>query len=146
VRVRSSFHLESILEAIPSLIEKDSKIRLLVVDSIIGHYRSKFSGPKLLPQRQQRLRKLIYGLSDIAQKYGIAVVVTNQINFGSSLVAKPTGGSIIAKFSTYRISFRRIGDSDGNSIEAKITESSYHPEGRAFFKLSEKGIDETIKT
>jgi DNA repair protein RadA len=141
VRIRSSFHLESILKTVPSIIDKDSKVRLLLVDSIIGYYRSKFSSPKLLPQRQQRLSRVFRGLSDTAQRYGVAVVVTNQINFGSSFTAKPAGGSIMDKFSTYRISLRRIGGGVGN-IQAKIIKSQYHPEGKSYFKLCEKGIDD----
>ena len=76
----------------------------------------------------------------IAQKHGIAVVVTNQVNSGYSFTAKSTGGSIMAKFSTYRISLGRLNNGD---IAAKVVKSSYHPEGRAYFKSTQKGIEDT---
>jgi RecA/RadA recombinase len=144
-RARSSLHQELILKAFTSMIEKDPEVRLLLVDSIIGNYRLEFPGSNLLPHRQRRLYGFIQGLLYIAQNYGIAVVVTNQTNYGSSLMPRPTGGNIIAKSSNYRISLGRL-DRCENTIEAMITKSQYHPEGKTIFTLSEKGIDDLVRT
>ena len=90
-------------------------------------------------------------LSSIAQTCGIAVVVTNQVDYSSHPdTAKPTGGNIMAHSSTYRISLRRLHpDHNKNSsvkIVAKIAASLYHPENQAYFMLSEKGIEDIQKS
>ena len=97
VRVMASHHQELILEKIVPLLEKDKKIKLLVVDSIINNYRAEFSDVRTLSERQQRLYQFMCRLSNVAQTYGIAVVVTNQVNYSSYPdTANPTGGNIIA--------------------------------------------------
>jgi DNA repair protein RadA len=151
VKAMTSHHQELILEKIVPLLEKDKKIRLLVVDSIINNYRAEFSDARTLSERQQRLYQFMCRLSNVAQTSGIAVVVTNQVNYSSHpYAAKPTGGNIIAHSSTYRISLRRLHpDHNNNSrvrIVAKIAASLYHPENQARFMLSEKGIEDIQKS
>jgi RecA/RadA recombinase len=121
------------------------------VDSIINNYRAEFSDAPVLSERQQRLYQFMCKLSSIAQSYGIAVVVTNQVNYSAhSDTAKPTGGNIMAHSSTYRISLRRLHpDHNTNSsvkIVAKIAVSLYHHENQAYFMLSEKGIEDIQKS
>lgn len=144
VKVLSSYHQESILKVIPSQLEKDSKIRLLIVDSVIGHYRAEFQGHDLLPERQQKLYRFMHTLSSIAQRYGIAVVVTNQVNFGNSYKAKAAGGHLMIHGSTHRISLRHLhkNSNNKNKIVAKIVNSSYYPENEAYFTLGTKGIED----
>ena len=147
----TSHHQELILEKIVPLLENDKKIRLLVVDSIIVNYRAEFSDIRTLSERQQRLYQFMCRLSSIAQTYGIAVVVTNQVNYSShSHTTKPTGGNIIAHSSTYRISLRRLhpdhNDNSSVKIVAKIAASLYHPENQARFMLSEKGTEDIQKS
>ena len=120
VKAMTSHHQELILEKIVPLLEKDKKIRLLVVDSIINNYRAEFSDARTLSERQQRLYQFMCRLSSIAQTYGIAVVVTNQVNYSSHPdAAKPTGGNIIAHSSTYRISLRRLHPDHNNNSRRK---------------------------
>jgi DNA repair protein RadA len=140
-RAMTSQHQQLFIEQLTSRIEKGNmKIRLLVVDSAIANYRAEFLGSSMLPERQQRLYRFMSMLSNIAQMYGIAVVVTNQINAGHSYTAKPIGGNIMAQASTYRISLRRLADS--NRIVAKIVHGPYHPESETCFMLSEKGVED----
>jgi len=113
------------------------------VDSIINNYRAEFSDARTLSERQQKLYQFMCRLSNVAQTYGIAVVVTNQVNYSSHpYAAKPIGGNIIAHSSTYRISLRRLHpDHNTNGsvkIVAKIMASLYHPENQARLMLSEK--------
>jgi RecA/RadA recombinase len=84
------------------------------------------------------------GLSTIAERYNIAVAVTNQINFTNhSGAGNPSGGSIMAHGSTYRISLKRLHGSS-NHIAAKIVSSPYHHENIIPVMIIEKGIDDVI--
>ena len=125
------------------------------MDSIINNYRAEFSDARTLSERQQRLYRFARMLSNIAQTYRIAVVVTNQVNYSSQQdTAKPTGENIMAHSSTYRISLRRLhlqhnnndeNDDDGE-IVAKVVRSLYHPENQAHFMIRKKGIEDIQKS
>ena len=124
--------------------ENRNIIALLIVDSVIHNYRAEFLGQNTLPDRQQKLYQFMNQLSCIAQAYGIAVVVTNQVNnpcknniMNSS---RPTGGNIMNHTSSYRISLERLTGS--NRTIARIVKSSYHKESEAYFMLTEKGIED----
>ena len=131
---------EHLLQEVPSIIDKTKDVKLVVVDSVISNYRAEFVGRAELPKRQQRLNKFMHELSRLAQTYGVAVVVTNQIAtppdgiFGDRHIS--TGGNIIAHCSNYRLQLMRAGR---NRI-AKIIKSSYHPEKEALFSIDECGV------
>jgi DNA repair protein RadA len=153
VRLRTSHPQESIIEKVRSLVDKNkSTTRLLIVDSVISNYRAEFSGVRTLSERQQRLYQFMRKLSGIAQTYGIAVVVTNHVNYSDHPYApKPAGGNIMAHTSNYRISIRRLRshhnndddkDDDSNQIVATIVQSPYHLENKTCFIISEKGMED----
>ena len=75
----------------------------------------------------------------IAQTYGIAVVLTNQVNSDTSHVTAHTGGNIVAHTSTYRICLRRLSY-NSRRIFATIAVSPYHPKNEAYFTINENGI------
>jgi DNA repair protein RadA len=124
--------------------ETQNKIVLLVVDSVIHNYRAEFLGQSTLPERQQKLYRFMNQLSCIAQEYGIAVVVTNQVNNScknnTMNNSRPTGGNIMNHTSTYRISLKRLAGS--SRTIARIVKSAYHKESEAYFLLTEKGIED----
>ena len=143
----TSHQQELTIDSILSTIKKYKNTRLLIVDSVIGNYRAEFLGKRKLSQRQQRLYKFMRKLLTIAQSNKIAVVVTNQVNSGRgrySLEDNPTGGSIMASTSTYRIHLRRFYN-NRVMIVARIVKSPYPPDKEAYFSLSEKGLEDNLQ-
>src|SRR5215469_134831 len=69
--------LESRIEAACSRIDSDNKIKLLIVDSIIYHYRAECVGRSKLPEKIQRLNKYMHLLLQTASSNSVGVVVTN---------------------------------------------------------------------
>ena len=69
--------LESRIEAACSKIDSDNKIKLLIVDSIIYHYRAECAGRSKLPEKIQRLNKYMHLLLKTASSNAVAVMVTN---------------------------------------------------------------------
>jgi len=143
----NSAHQELIVEQTGPIIDTN-KVKLLIVDSAVAHYRAEFLGRATLAERQQRLNKLMHMLLRIAETYNVAVLATNQIQsspdaiFGDAF--KPTGGHVVAHTSTYRIYLKRSGK---NRI-ARMVDSPYHPEREVLFTLAEQGLsdpDESIK-
>lgn len=50
---------EQYLKHICGLLDKDESIHVIIIDSIIVHFRSEFSGRSALSERQQRLNKVV---------------------------------------------------------------------------------------
>jgi DNA repair protein RadA len=140
-RAYNSAHQELIVKDLGRIIEPN-KVKLVVLDSAVAHYRAEFLGRGTLSERQQRLNRFMHQLLRTAEIYNIAVVVTNQVQaapdsfFGDP--TRPTGGHVVAHTSTYRIYLRKAAK---NRI-ARMVDSPYHPERDAVFMLDEKGVDD----
>ena len=140
-RAYNSAHQELIVKDLGRIIEPN-KVKLVVLDSAVAHYRAEFLGRGTLSERQQRLNRFMHQLLRTAEIYNIAVVVTNQVQaapdsfFGDP--TRPTGGHVVAHTSTYRIYLRKAAK---NRI-ARMVDSPYHPERDAVFLLDDKGVDD----
>ena len=88
------------------------KIKLLIIDSPITHYREEYTKLGELPVRQKKLFKFMSNLRKLSQMYGIAVVITNQITtIPDSEIPdsdKPTGGNAMAHSITYSVCLRKV--------------------------------------
>nr|GMC55788.1 DNA repair protein RAD51 homolog [Ipomoea batatas] len=96
-----------LLEAASMMVE--TRFALMIVDSATALYRTDFSGRGELSARQMHLAKFLRSLQKLADEFGVAVVITNQVVAqvdGSALFAgpqiKPIGGNIMAHASTTR--------------------------------------------
>ncbi|QQG49235.1 MAG: DNA repair and recombination protein RadA [archaeon] len=140
-RAYNSAHQELIVKDLGRYIEAN-KVKLVVLDSAVAHYRAEFVGRGTLSERQQRLNRFMHQLLRTAEIYNVAVVVTNQVQaapdsfFGDP--TRPTGGHVVAHTSTYRIYLRKAAK---NRI-ARMVDSPYHPERDAVFLLDDKGVDD----
>lgn len=123
----------------------ETRFALMVIDSATALYRSDFSGRGELAARQNHLGKFLRGLQKMADEFGVAVVITNQVvaqvdgmasMFGGPQV-KPIGGNILAHASTTRLSLRK-----GRAEEriCKIVCSPCLPESEARFQISPEGV------
>jgi DNA repair protein RadA len=141
-RAYNSDHQMILAEKVEELIEKNNlKVKLLVVDSLTAHFRAEFIGRGTLADRQQKLNKHMHTLMRIADKYNLAVFVTNQVMAKPDMFfGDPTqaiGGHIVAHASTYRLYLRK--GKKGSRV-AKLVDSPNLPEGEAIFYVEENGI------
>jgi DNA repair protein RadA len=141
-RAFNSDHQILIVEKLDELI-KEQNIKLVVVDSIISHFRAEYLGRESLPMRQQRLNQHLHRLLRMAEIYNIPIIVTNQVVaspdafFGPP--SKPAGGHVLAHLSTNRVFLRR-----GRKYTriARVIDSPYLPEGECVFQITEKGVED----
>ncbi|KAM5356125.1 hypothetical protein ACJ41O_002771 [Fusarium nematophilum] len=124
----------------------ETRFSLLIVDSATSLYRTDFCGRGELSNRQTHLAKFMRTLQRLADEFGIAVVITNQVvaqvDGGPSAMfnpdpKKPIGGNIIAHASTTRISLKK---GRGETRIAKIYDSPCLPESDTLFAIGEEGI------
>lgn len=142
VRALNSDHQMLIVQKIKDLIDKENiPIKLVVVDSIMSHFRSEFIGRGSLSDRQQKLNKHMHELLRLAETYSLAVYITNQVMarpdvfFGDPTVA--IGGHILAHASTVRVYVRK--GKKGTRV-AKIIDAPHLAESECAFIVTEGGI------
>ena len=140
-RAYNSDHQILLIKEAANLI-KENNVKLIVVDSIIGHFRSEYVGRGTLANRQQTINGHLHDLLRLTDIYPeLGVVVTNQVQakpdvfYGNPLQA--AGGNIIAHGSTIRVYLRK---GKGEQRVAKIVDAPHLPEGEAVFSITENGI------
>ena len=142
-RAYNSDHQTQLLIQCSAMLS-ESRYALMVVDSATSLYRTDYSGRGELNVRQMHLARFLRSLLRIADEYGVAVVITNQVVAtvdGGAMFVKdpkvPIGGNIMAHASTTRLSLRK---GRGNCRVCKIYDSPCLPESEAVFAIAECGI------
>lgn len=123
-------------------IIKEKNIKIIVVDSIITHFRSEYIGRGTLSSRQQILNGHIHDLLRLTETFDdLAAVVTNQVSakpdvfYGNPITH--TGGNIIAHGATIRLFLRK---GKGEQRVAKVVDAPNLPESDTTFSITEEGI------
>jgi len=122
-------------------IAKERNVRLLVVDSLTGHFRAEYVGRGTLADRQQKLNRHMHELLRFSRLQNAVICVTNQVAarpdvfFGDP--TQPIGGHIVGHTAMFRIYLRR---SKGGKRIARLIDSPHLPEGEAIFIVKEEGI------
>ncbi|KAI8621073.1 Rad51 protein [Chytriomyces sp. MP71] len=122
----------------------DTRFSLLIVDSATSLYRTDYSGRGELSARQMHLAKFMRMLQRLADEFGIAVVMTNQVvaqvdGFSIGDNKKPIGGNIIAHASTTRLYLKKGA---GENRICKVYDSPNLPEAEAQFSIGPDGIND----
>ncbi len=124
-------------------IIKEKNIRLIIIDSLMSHFRSDYTGRGELAPRQQKLNRHLHALQKIADVNNIAVYVTNQVmSRPDILFGDPTtaiGGHVLGHASTFRLYLRK---SKANTRICRLIDSPSLPEGEAVFIVTEKGLED----
>ncbi len=139
----NSDHQMLLAEKVEDLIKQGGKVRLVVVDSLTAHFRAEFVGRGNLAERQQKLNKHMHVLSKLADRYNLAVYVTNQVMakpdqfFGDPTEA--IGGHIVGHNSTFRVYLRR--GKKGTRV-AKLVDAPNMPDAECVFNVTENGLED----
>ncbi|XP_064115622.1 DNA repair protein RAD51 homolog 1-like [Macrobrachium nipponense] len=122
----------------------ESRYALCIVDSAMALYRTDYAGRGELSARQMHLARFLRMLLRLADEYGVAVVITNQVVAqvdGAAMFTadpkKPVGGNIMAHSSTTRLYLRK---GRGETRICKIYDSPNLPEAEAMFGIYADGI------
>ena len=140
-RAYNSSHQVLILEEAGPII-RESNIKLLVVDSAVGLFRSEYLGRGTLSERQQKLNHFVHLLVKMAEAYNCAAVATNQVMSSPDVFfgdpTKPIGGNVVAHTSTYRVYLKK----SGKKRIARMVDSPHHPEEEALYTITEAGVSD----
>ena len=139
-RAYNSEHQTILIKNLPQVVQ-ENHAKLVIVDSMIGHFRGEFIGRGTLSDRQQKIGACLAALLRVAEAFNLAVVLTNQVQAKPDTVYgdpnKPTGGNVMAHACTHRIYLRKGKE---NTRIAQVIDSSYLPEDKARFAVEVAGV------
>lgn len=123
--------------------DSDFPVGLLVLDSIMGHFRAEYIGRGDLAQRQQKLTQHLDDLTAFGNRFGTSIVLANQVQanpdqfFGDP--TKPSGGNVLAHRSTFRIKLRQ---GKGDKRVFMLEDAPNLPDRQAPYVVEEGGVME----
>jgi len=138
----NSDHQMLLVDKIFEMIQEQKiPIKVVIVDSLMSHFRAEFAGRGMLADRQQKLNKHIHSLLKLAEQCNVAVYITNQVMANPAvLFGDPTtaiGGHILAHASHYRMYLRR---GKSGSRVAKMIDAPNLPENETVFWIYSGGV------
>ena len=134
-------HHQMLLAEKAKEVAEEFPIKLLIIDSLTGHFRAEFIGRGALADRQQKLNKHLHDLQRFSDVHNAAIIVTNQVQakpdafFGDP--TRPIGGHILGHTATFRLYLRK---SKGGKRICRLIDSPNLPEGEAVLTVTEDGI------
>ena len=137
----NSDHQILLLEKADKIIQ-ESKVKLIIVDSLTAHFRSEYLGREMLAERQQKLNSHMHRLVRLSRAFNACAVVTNQVMSKPdqffAMAVEAVGGHIVSHTSHTRVFLRRTAS--GPVRICRLVSSPYLPEGERIFKITEEGI------
>ncbi|SAM01541.1 hypothetical protein [Absidia glauca] len=148
-RAYNTDHQTSLLIQAAAMMS-EARFSLLIVDSAMALYRTDYAGRGELAARQTHLAQFLRQLQRLADEFGVAVVITNQVvaqvDGGSAMFnpdpKKPAGGNIIAHASCTRLYLRK---GRGENRICKVYDSPSLPENECTFSILEDGISDAVE-
>eukprot|EP01065_Artemidia_motanka_P033009 TRINITY_DN39988_c0_g1_i1.p1 TRINITY_DN39988_c0_g1~~TRINITY_DN39988_c0_g1_i1.p1 ORF type:complete len:367 (+),score=120.18 TRINITY_DN39988_c0_g1_i1:49-1149(+) len=143
-RAYNSDHQRTLLVQAAAMMA-EQRFAVMVVDSATALFRTDYSGRSELAQRQIQLGLFLRALTNLAEEYGCAVVITNQVvanpdgMMPGAANAKPIGGHVIAHASTTRLYLRK---GRGETRMCRVYDSPSIAENEAAFAIFEDGISD----
>jgi DNA repair protein RadA len=139
-RAYNSEHQIMLIKHLPEVCQEND-IKLVIIDSMIGHFRGEYIGRGNLSERQQKLASCLGTLLRVSEAFNLAVTITNQVQATPDVVYgdpnKPTGGHVMAHACTHRVYLRK---GRANTRLARVIDSPYLPEEKIRFAITEMGI------
>lgn len=141
-RAHNSEHQMELLRTAAAIMSQD-RYSLIVVDSATALFRTDYIGRGELSERQMQMAQFLRQLTRLAEEFGVAVFVTNQVVAnpdGMSFAkdsTKPIGGNIMAHACTTRI---RVRKGRGETRIATVVDSPTLPESDCQFAIGPQGV------
>lgn len=141
-RAENSDHQVLLIDKAEEMIVEHN-IKLIVVDSFTSQFRADYVGRGALGERQQKLNRHIHVLQRLADKYNLAVYITNQVMDNPGILfgdpTRPIGGHVLAHASGVRVYLRKAKD---EKRIARMVDSPNLPEGECVFKVTKDGVED----
>jgi DNA repair protein RadB len=131
---------EAMIQETVKIVENDSNVGLIVIDSCTVYYRMSFGCDDEQLQRQNLSRQVILLLA-VARKFDLPVVLTNQVFHDiETNTISPIGGHILFHNAKAILKFEKVAD---NVRRATVMKHRSIPEGvNVEFRITNNGIED----
>jgi len=138
----NSAHQVTLIQSLNNMIQEHN-IKLVIVDSIIVHFRGEYLGRENLAPRQQKINYCLNTLRRAAIANDAAIVITNQLQSDPQPFRpeKAPGGHVMAHAATVRVRLTKKRNPPNLRI-ARVMDAPHLPEGEAPFYITERGISD----
>lgn len=143
-RAYNSEHQMALTEEALTMVPK---VGLIIVDSLMAHFRSEFAGRATLAGRQQLIGKHLSFMAKQAEILNCVGIVTNQVAakpdgmfFGDP--NKPIGGNVVGHTVTTRLFIRK---GKATKRTATLTKNPELPDGKIVFAITTEGVRDYSK-
>lgn len=124
------------------IIEGEKDVKLIIIDSLMNHFRAEYLSRGTLAIRQQTINGYLHKIAGLVANYGMAVYLTNQISADPGCMYgdpnRAIGGNIVAHFATTRVYLKKAAKGTRKMI---LVDSPDLPEGDAIFKITDAGLE-----
>jgi DNA repair protein RadA len=149
---KDSKQQESYIEDACSVIKSsNSKVQLLIVDSMMFHYIAEYPGRSGLSKRAHSLNIYMHMLHNLAQiNKNIAVLITNQSTSNprhdefEAKSPQPFGGKVISNTITYIVNLECGGGYFASNIDARLIKSPVSSFNSRPLKVVESGFVDVV--
>jgi len=132
----SSDHQMLLTEKVEKEINDGNDVKLLIIDSLMNHFRAEYLGRGTLANRQQTLNGYLHKVGKLCDMYGVGVYLTNQVQADPGLAfgdpTKAIGGNIVGHFATIRVYIRKAAKGARKML---LVDSPNLPPGDATFTI-----------
>jgi len=124
---------------------KMHNVRLIIIDSLLAHFRSEYVGREQLSPRQQLLNNHIARLSRLTRVFNTCTLITNQAISDPSFLGgeNPAGGNIIGHGAVTRLWIRHPSALKTRRI-VRLLKSPWRPNVEVVLDINENGIVDTV--
>jgi DNA repair protein RadA len=129
----------------------NSRVKLLIVDSMMFHYIAKYPGRSDLSKRAHSLNIYMHMLHNLTQtNKNIAVLITNQSTSNprhgefEANSPQPFGGKVISNTSTYIVNLECGGGYFASNIDARLIKSPLSSFNSRPLKIVESGFVDVV--
>ena len=137
----TSDHQILLTENVEKEINNGKDVKVLIIDSLMNHFRAEYLGRGTLAGRQQMINGYLHRIGKLVDIYKIGVYMTNQIQSDpGAMFGDPTkvvGGNIVAHFSTNRVYIKKAAKGTRRMV---LVDSPNLPPGEALFNIEETEI------
>lgn len=136
-RIHSYIEQISIINVLPSFLEQNKDVKLIVLDSVAFHFRMGFEDMSL---RTRILNGMAKNLSFIANQYNLSIIIMNQVttkvseNKTTSII--PALGESWSHACTYRLFLYW----KGSERCARLFKSPVHKEQTVSYHITQEGV------
>ena len=132
----TSDHQILLTETVEKEINAGNDVKLVIIDSLMNHFRAEYLGRGTLSVRQQTINGYLHKIGKLADIYDLSVYMTNQVQSNPGLAFgdpnKPIGGNVVAHFATTRLYIRKMSK---NIRKMLLVDSPNLAPGEAIFTI-----------